>query len=545
VVVTIANGAICILGSAFALRESTSPLERARARLVLCGAVLLPLLPTALFARGAASLGDIATSFLWASAIVAPLPIGLAISRYNLFDLEWDVRRWIGKLVYFGTIACGVTLVLVVALSAVEAPMPMRHPPFLFALAFGCAAAVEPLRGRLLGFLESMFSPGLEMLRQERERFARDVARLRTGDAVTELLSVAIENSLAPRWGLVLLATQAGWGTSHAFGDPPPQGSARAEDALRTLGEEPVIYLTLAPDESPPEPQKRLQSSGVELVASLTVGSQSLGMLILGPPTKASFYTGFQLDFLATVASHAAGALQNAKLTEELVASERQAATGRLALGLAHDVGKDVDWMWRLVNRLPRRLDDSVRLTRDVEQLRSFVAGVRTSIRDFVKDATAGGQSASGAARFDSVVERTLRRLERIHGAGRVTDIIDPSVRTVPVVDHLGQALVNVLDNAILANAKDDPVHLYATREGTWVRITVTDRGSETSEGVIGRAFELGFSTRAESGGSGIGLSLAREMVEALGGTVRLDRIPTGGAQATIKMPILAPGSSS
>ncbi len=125
-----------------------------------------------------------------------------------------------------------------------------------------------------------------------------------------------------------------------------------------------MIYLTLAPDESPPEPQKRLQSSGVELVASLTVGSQSLGMLILGPPTKASFYTGFQLDFLATVASHAAGALQNAKLTEELVASERQAATGRLALGLAHDVGKDVDWMWRLVNRLPRRLDDSVRLTR-------------------------------------------------------------------------------------------------------------------------------------------------------------------------------------
>jgi hypothetical protein len=158
VVVTIANGAICILGSAFALRESTSPLERARARLVLCGAVLLPLLPTALFARGAASLGDIATSFLWASAIVAPLPIGLAISRYNLFDLEWDVRRWIGKLVYFGTIACGVTLVLVVALSAVEAPMPMRHPPFLFALAFGCAAAVEPLRGRLLGFLESMLT---------------------------------------------------------------------------------------------------------------------------------------------------------------------------------------------------------------------------------------------------------------------------------------------------------------------------------------------------------------------------------------------------
>ena len=104
---------ILMVSCFYALRESRSMAERARARTVLYGAMVLPLIPTVIVARGTSDLSDLFTSYLWVSAVVMPLPVGLAISRYNLFDLGTDVRRWIGKLVYFATVSFVAAVFLV------------------------------------------------------------------------------------------------------------------------------------------------------------------------------------------------------------------------------------------------------------------------------------------------------------------------------------------------------------------------------------------------------------------------------------------------
>ena len=97
--------------------------------------------------------------------------------------------------------------------------------------------------------------------------------------------------------------------------------------------------------------------------------------------------------------------------------------------------------------------------------------------------------------------------------------------------------LANLLDNALLASRKDDAVHLFATREEDQLRISVTDRGPGVTEEVLRNAFKLGFTTRDDRGGSGVGLAISREIVEALGGTIELASDPGGGTRATVRIP--------
>jgi predicted RND superfamily exporter protein/signal transduction histidine kinase len=537
IALTMGAGGILIASCFYAVRESRSVMERARARTVLYGAITLPFVPTIIVARGTSDVSDLLTSYLWVSAIVMPVPVGLAISRYNLFDLGADVRRWVGRLVYFAIVSFVVSVLLVVVLAVVEAPAPLRDPTFLFCVAFVCALTVEPLRARLLGALDSMFSPGLERLRGLREAYARESAELRTGDDVARILGEAAQAALDPRAGCVFVSTRSGWCPTFVFGDDPPAHDGLARDAMSLLSGRSLAYLPLFEETDGEEPE-RLATAGVEVAAVLESGGRRLGLLLLCEMGERRSYSGVDLEFVAMAAAHAGVALRNAQLTEELLAIERHATTGRVALGLAHDVGKEVDWIRRIARRLPDRVDDRRRLLRDLEQLRQFTEGISQSIRDFVQKATEGLPDAPGTQSLDSLVERVVRRLTRIHGPTRISESVDPSLRLQAVPDGLDRVLANLLDNALLASPKDGPVHLFATREGDRLRISITDRGSGVTEEVLRHAFELGFTTRSDSGGSGVGLAISREIVEGMGGTIDLAPDPGGGTRATVRLPI-------
>jgi signal transduction histidine kinase len=58
------------------------------------------------------------------------------------------------------------------------------------------------------------------------------------------------------------------------------------------------------------------------------------------------------------------------------------------------------------------------------------------------------------------------------------------------------------------------------------------------SEDVLKFAFEPGFSTRREVGGLGVGLSVSREIIEALGGSIAIASQPGIGTRVTLRVPL-------
>ena len=99
----------------------------------------------------------------------------------------------------------------------------------------------------------------------------------------------------------------------------------------------------------------------------------------------------------------------------------------------------------------------------------------------------------------------------------------------------LRRVLDNLLDNARKYSSDDAPIAIEVTRRGTGIRVEVVDQGAGISAADHARVFSPFFRadrsrTRA-SGGVGLGLALARRIVDAHGGTIDFASEPERGSR--------------
>jgi signal transduction histidine kinase len=528
---------ILLVSCGYAMRESKSALERARARVLCYGAVLLPIPPALLAIRAADGVAGATLVYLGAAALTMPLPIGLAISRYNLFNLEVDTRTWIARLIYAVAAASVVGATFAIASRWLEPLRSFSSPAVVFAVAFAGVVAIEPIRRRLVGVLDAVLSPDAERLRDLRKGFTRLVCELRDPDEIARLLQETLQVGLSSRGGCVFLRAAEGWRPASAFGEPAPTSLRLAEAAIDLLRSERLMDLGLR-EAGGSASEHLLRRSRVQLVALLERRGERSGLVLMTGSEIGLPYNRLDLDFVSNAIEQATIALYNARLAEDLIAAERQVTTGRIALALAHDVGKELDWLHRLVQRLPERLGDPGRASRDLRTIAKLTEDLVGTIRGFVQEAREPVDAPSDAVELDHVIEQAVRTIDRLHRATTVTRCVDPSVRKLPIDPAFERVLVNVLDNAARAGYGDDAIHLYATAEEGALRITVTDHGSGMTEEVRQNAFRMGFTTRSSQGGSGVGLAVSGEIVSALGGAISVVSNPETGTQVSIRIPL-------
>jgi two-component system sensor histidine kinase ChvG len=95
--------------------------------------------------------------------------------------------------------------------------------------------------------------------------------------------------------------------------------------------------------------------------------------------------------------------------------------------------------------------------------------------------------------------------------------------------------LRNLLDNALsFARTR---VCIEVGRAGDEAEVVVSDDGPGIAPEDMPRVFDRFFTTRGDRRGTGLGLSLARAVVEAHGGTIRAESPPQGGARFVVRLP--------
>ncbi|OGO33462.1 MAG: hypothetical protein A2W35_07815 [Chloroflexi bacterium RBG_16_57_11] len=118
--------------------------------------------------------------------------------------------------------------------------------------------------------------------------------------------------------------------------------------------------------------------------------------------------------------------------------------------------------------------------------------------------------------------------------------------------DRLSQVFSNLLDNALKFTTPCGEVQLRLSQADGWIQVEVMDSGPGIPEGELERVFERFYQVdKSRSGGDrrsvGLGLAIAREIIQAHGGTIRAsNREPGGnGCSMTVRLPLSPPDGKS
>ena len=140
--------------------------------------------------------------------------------------------------------------------------------------------------------------------------------------------------------------------------------------------------------------------------------------------------------------------------------------------------------------------------------------------------------------------KRVIRMLSSIAGKNNVTLITDfqqDSPILIPE-DDLYQIIFNLVENGIKYNRRGGTLSVTLARQGEYAVLTVADTGvgipGDAIPYLFDRFFRVDKARSRKSGGSGLGLSIVKSMVEKNDGTIDVESVPDKGSSFTIRFPI-------
>jgi two-component system sensor histidine kinase KdpD len=275
---------------------------------------------------------------------------------------------------------------------------------------------------------------------------------------------------------------------------------------------------------------------------ALSSSGRALGILAMrSVPIEAN-----DRAILTTFANDAALALERAQLREEALRSKLLEEADRFRRGLLGAVSHDLRTPLATIKVASSTLNnraaflseensrelhqlieiESDRLTRLVTNLLDMTrieAGVltldraRTPVAELVKDAVTAMGSTLRDQRLEIVIPDSLPDVD---------------------VDHvlIGQALVNLLDNAVRHSPPHGVVTVRGERRGDQIVVSVTDQGPGVPSADRDTIFDR-FTQLSTGGRAGLGLTIAKTFVEAHGESVWYEEVPEGGARFVISLP--------
>jgi signal transduction histidine kinase len=225
-----------------------------------------------------------------------------------------------------------------------------------------------------------------------------------------------------------------------------------------------------------------------------------------------------------------------------LLQSEKLAALGRFASGVAHEVSSPAAAVTANLRYLEGARPGGGAPGDSADAVREALASMER-INGLVRKLVDAGRVASAAPGGTSSVGDAVRHAadEARQHAARVE-----IVTAVPGDLHVAASRATVAEvlSVLLANAADAApagrtgrVAVRAERRGATIRLTVSDDGVGMRPDVLRRAFDPFFSTKSHGHARGLGLAVARGLVEGNGGALWLESEAGHGTRAVLELP--------
>ena len=250
---------------------------------------------------------------------------------------------------------------------------------------------------------------------------------------------------------------------------------------------------------------------------------------------------GVASAFVVTFLLRITGALaqREAELTHArglAARQERLASLATMAAGAAHELSTPLGTVALAAKELERALGEHPDLASDARLIREQVGRCRSILEHMAQGAGTVGEQVEAwtvGALLDEALDgarptpNVLRELP--------DEVARTSLRLPPRA--VSQALRSLITNAQDASPPQAAVVVALRVDGDRLAIVIHDRGRGIPEDVLARIGEPFFTTKAPGRGMGLGLFLARAVIEGVGGTLEIDAGESGGTSVHVTLP--------
>lgn len=286
---------------------------------------------------------------------------------------------------------------------------------------------------------------------------------------------------------------------------------------------------------------------------------------VVGPVTISA---GASLDELETelrgMAEHIGTVVERFQQSQrEMLRAEQLAAVGQLAAGVAHELRNPLMSIKLLVQSAAKAGEAASLSGKDLEVVQVVIARLERSLQsllDFARPPKLEKRRFELAGIVQETVRLVMGRAER-QGVQIECDLPTEPVAVWADVGQMRQVLLNLLLNALDAVPSGGKVQVHVhgpsvavpdsvcaldanpSKPEEWAEIEVRDTGCGLSAELGDRIFEPFVSSKET--GTGLGLTISRQIIEAHGGQIEAANGPEGGAIFTVRLPFVASGTST
>lgn len=239
------------------------------------------------------------------------------------------------------------------------------------------------------------------------------------------------------------------------------------------------------------------------------------------------------------------------RLEQELLHSERLASIGRLAAGVAHEIGNPITGIACLAQNL-EFVDDPAEVqetARDILKQTRRVSRIVDSLVNFSHAGSGAGDTHLEPCNLADCVDEAIHLLQLDHQAKPLhfDNHCDRELLVLADAQRLLQVFVNLLGNARDASEPGGRVRMSVSSGEGMATIDVEDEGTGIPAEQQSQVFEPFFTTKDPGEGTGLGLALVYSIMEDMGGSVQIQS-PIGpperpGTRVILQLPLCNYGS--
>jgi PAS domain S-box-containing protein len=235
-------------------------------------------------------------------------------------------------------------------------------------------------------------------------------------------------------------------------------------------------------------------------------------------------------------------------LEEELIHSERLASIGRLAAGVAHEIGNPVTGIACLAQNLEYETEPTEirHMAHDILTQTDRVSRIVESLVNFSHTGTKSGEARLSPSNLADCVDEAIHLLQLDYQAKPVmfNNLCDRELVVLADSQRLLQVFINLLGNARDACQDEGRVSITASRDGDLITTDIEDNGCGVPPHLLNQVFEPFFTTKDPGEGTGLGLALVYSIMEDMNGSVHLKSPLSEGELTGTRVSLQLPSST-